>query len=74
MVTLVATGPVIVENVNVAKLIEVPLVGFEKKKFMDVTINEKTVRLEYFSDEFYYKATVDSIKYRAEGPRWEIQK
>lgn len=72
MPTLVAIGPVVVENVNVAKLIEVPLVDFEKKKFMDITLNDAVVRMEYNSD-CYYKATVDGIRYQSEGPRWKVE-
>jgi hypothetical protein len=69
MPTLTATGPVVIENMNVAKNIEVPLVSFEKNVAMVVEIDGTAVSLDFNQDRFY-KATHNDIRYRAVGPRW----
>tara|TARA_B110000977_G_scaffold199118_1_gene285570 strand:+ start:1682 stop:1903 length:222 start_codon:yes stop_codon:yes gene_type:complete len=69
MATLTATGPVVIENMNVAKNIEVPLVSFEKGVAMVVELDGAQVSLDFNQDSFY-KATHNGIRYRAIGPRW----
>jgi hypothetical protein len=69
MPTLTATGPVVVENMNVAKNLELPLVSFERNVAMVVEIDGTEVSLDFNADRFY-KATHNGIKYRAVGPRW----
>lgn len=69
MATLTAVGPVVVENMNLAKNIEAPLVSFEKNVTMVVEIDGTELSLAFNEDRFY-KATHNGIKYRAIGPRW----
>jgi|SaaInl5LU_22_DNA_1037371.scaffolds.fasta_scaffold00467_10 hypothetical protein len=69
MATLTAVGPVVVENANIAKNLELPLVSFEKYVAMVVEIDGEAVSLD-FNEDRMYKATHKGIKYRAVGPRW----
>ena len=69
MATLTAVGPVVIENMNVAKNIEVPLVSFEKYVAMVVEFDGAEVSLD-FNEDRLYKATYNKIKYRSVGPRW----
>ena len=58
MATLVAVGPVALENVDLAKIISVPLVSFVKKESMVVTLNEEDVTLTYNTSDLTYKGKV----------------
>jgi len=69
-VTLQATGPVVIENISLAKIQSVPFVSFDKEVELVVEINEENVTMTYDTKDELYKATVGPYRYRCEGPRW----
>ena len=73
MATLIAVGPVALENVGLAKITSVPLVSFDKKVNMVVDVDGTDLELVYDSADLMYKGTLGIYRYRATGPSWKAE-
>ena len=73
MATLVAVGPVELQNESIGKTIEAPLVSYSKGQLLTVTINGNNVAMNWDNNRRLFLATVNGHKYTCEGPRLQAQ-
>jgi len=70
MPTLTAIGPVEVENYDLAKQLELPLVTFEKKSKIIVEKDGSYLTLNYDVQQNCYIGTDGTYRFHCMGPRF----
>lgn len=74
MAHLVAVGPVQVHNISLGKLVDCPLVSFNKGHSLVITWTDGTnVTMYYVADKRLYRAQIGNIKIEASNPRFEAR-
>jgi hypothetical protein len=74
MAHLTAVGPVTVHNVSLGKLVECPLVSFNKGHSMVVTWSDgSNVTMYFVQDKRLYKAQINGYRIEASNPRFEAR-
>jgi len=70
MPTLTATGPVEVENYDLGKRLELPLVEFTKHNQIIVELNDSYLTMTYDSQQNRYQGTNGTYRFHCMGPRF----
>lgn len=71
---LVAVGPVTVHNISLGKMVECPLVSFNKGHSLVITwTNGTNVTMYYVEDKKLYRAQIGNIKIESSNPRFEAR-